>query len=479
MMQTTNLFTPSNLIITTSLFAGMLYGLYPKHETLLVMDQSGEDLKTQFTSPLQTEYARVKIKGNVAPSELLHLAEQLTAQHDWQASSHLLGRLTNHAEENIRQQADWLLLKNRLDAYYSTSANKKISEPMRNAAKQTVRTQLLALAKYQHWDAPQRTALAQYCDSFGLLPQAANHYAQLATLDPAQKQQWLTAAASCAGEAGLWADAEHYLREVRDNTGSFAWMEAAVKAGIFSEVISHLQIIQQHLPDSVSELRQLANLSLKVGKPEIATAIYQKLADIDPSDAQTWHEKAAYWAQAAGLYQTAADALTKAQTLAKNAAEQLSLQQRTVDLWVVAEQPTKAATLLTPLLTQPEYAKSVFGQTVRVAYLAEQQQQDKLASRLWQWILPHTKDAALWKHVAFWQSGKHQYADALSTWGKIETQFGTDNQITLARIQLHWELKQYRSAFKLTQNHHNQLTKLANTYQREILTQLMRKFKNT
>jgi len=484
-MQKSSLFASSNLMIATTLFGGMLYELYPNHEALLHIGQSGYDLKTQFANPLQAEYARVKIQEDVLPSKILALAEQLTTQHFWRESSYLLGRLSNHADPNIRQQVDWLLLKNRLDAYYSTTTNKAISEPMRHAAKQTVRTQLVALAKYPDWDTKKLMALAQYCSDFNLLPQAARRFAQLAEIDTKKKQQWLITAASSAELAGLWPDAERYLRKVRDDKATVfsksstacAWMEAAIKTGQRSEVIGYLSTIQKKLPNDPIALEQLASFSLKVGEPTIAVSIYQKLASIDLRNAQTWHEKAAHWAQAAGLYQESADALDYAQALAQNPAELLSLQHRSIGLWIKARQPDKALAALKPLLAHPEYKEQVLEQSVRVAYLAEQQQQNKLAVGLWQWILPRSDEPSLWKHVALWQSGHKRYAASLATWEQIEKRFGTDTQITLMKIQLHWELRQYKQATQLAQNHSKKLGKTASTYQRTILAKLPRKSK--
>jgi len=482
-MKNPSLFAPANLMIAVTLFGGMLFELYPKHEKLLLMQQSGTALKTQFSSPLQAEYAQLKVKQNTPTDQLLAMADKLSGQHFWQESDNLLKRLPSGVDQGSRQQADWLLLKNRLDAYYAATKKVEDGQAHPENAKQGVRTQLLALAKYRDWTPQTLTELAQHCADFGLFPQAATSYARLANLDTKQRQQWLTKAATWSGQAGEWGSAEQYLREAQGDKVSlnatpdaYAWMEAAIKAGKQTEVADYLHTIRANLPNEPEALKQLAAISLKLGEPAIAADAYQKLASANPAGAQTWNEKAAYWAQAAGLYQDAAKYLTQAQALAKQPAEQLSLQQRAIDLWVQAKQPSKAAVILNPLLAHPEYTESLLGRSVSVAFLAESQHQNKLATALWQWALPHIDDPAQWKHVAMWQGGLHRYAAALATWERIGHQFGENNQITLMRIQLHWELRQYRQAYQLAQHHHHELARLADAYQRSILVELAKKF---
>ena len=468
------LLTPLHLLLALGVGGGVLHTLYPDSETVL-KTADAQHLKTALSNPLQTAYARTLVAPNVEPVPLLQLATSLSAQHAWEASENLLTKLPGGLNPQLTQQTEKLHLLNRLDAYYADNSTRN---------KQAVQTQLKVLATYPQWNTITRTHLAKYSLDFGLPAQAIQHYSQLAQQDAPQTQQWLILTATTADNAGLWDTAADYWQRVHDlsptklNVYTYHWLESAIKAGRNTEATNYLYTLVDHLPETSSDLQRLAHLSLKLGKPALASTIYQQLANVDPESAQTWHEKAAHWSQTVGAYHLAANALTKAHNLSNDEAERLSLQYRSIDLWVAAKQPHKAALALKPLLDNKRATHLTLPHCLQVAYLAEKQQQHALASSLWTWVLAHSDDRKLWQHVALWQESRKQYTQALATWQQIETRFGVSQQTTLMRIQVLWRAEKHQQALRLARQGGKGLYKTANRYQRSILTELNKRRNN-
>lgn len=479
MSTTERLFSPTQLALAATVCGGVLFGLYPHNENLLHTVSATDELKNALSSPLETEYARMMADKNPPSLAVIMLAQRLAQNHAWQESEQLLQRLPIGINATLQQIAAWLHVLNRLDAYYVSKSDTDF---------RAVQTQLQALTAFPQWESQTRQLIAQHCVNFGLYTQAVTHYAQLAQQDTAHSTQWFERAATTATHAELWQEAADYWQRTRDslsvargkiNPYAYQWLEAAIKAGRTTEAANYLEKLSQPLPNQTEALTRLAGFSLQLGKPALATAMYQQLATVDPESAQTWLEKAAYWSQTTGSYHLAADSLQQANNVAQQETERLSLQFRTIAVWVKAKQAEQAAAALQPLLNRPEYANSVLDPCINVAYLAEEQQQQRLAETLWQWVLAHSDDPSLWQHVAIWQEGQSKYAAALATWMQIESRFGASNQTRLMRIQVLWEAKNHQQAYRLAKVGGNGLVKTANRYQRAILLELAKHYNNT
>lgn len=352
-----SLFSLPVVVMLVAVVALILLFLYQAASKQIPAEQSAEAIKGQFADRKQAEFQQMLSDPQADPAAVVAMAEQLSATGHWRESGRLLAeKLPYPFPAELGQRVAGLKLKNSLDAYYTTSN----ADPQALAdTRLDVRAQLQNIGDVGQLEVGKLENLAKQSADFGLWPQAASLYAQLAGRQVAGGSQWWAEAARWAVQAGDHATAETYWKNALDQAGSadeirlytYAWMEQAIKAGHQDAVASRIAATVPQAGNTPADLQQLATISQRLGRPELSSQLYAQLAQQDPGNRQAWYEKAAYWAEQAGQFEQAAQLLEQALPLASEPGQTHALQTRLLDLWGKADQPAKAVQVMGQLLT--------------------------------------------------------------------------------------------------------------------------------
>lgn len=619
-MKTANnsrLFSLPVLIILIILVAAVLFVLYQYSNGQFVSGQSAEVLKSQYANPLQARYQQT-LQGEPAAEDVMDLAEQLAKQGYREESAQLLAqKLPANLATDLSQRAAELRLKNALDSYYLASDAQQ--SLVTEESFLDVRAQLQTMGDFSSLSDEELATHAKHSVDFKLLPQAAQLYVQLA--ERTQQAQWWAEAAKWSEQGGDAVSAEAQLQQAMQTAGdaeekqlyTHAWMQQAIKADKHAQVEAY---IRKHSDVAVAnepeDLLQLAEISQRLGRPELTAQLYTQLAQQPSAEQQKWYEKAAYWFAQADLPQRSALLMQQAVQLADSngqATEAHALRMRLLDTHLKADESSKALQIVDQLLVTeqddqglldkgvnialaakdlpaarkwnqrymqavPEDSKAVVRQAdiemlaknyrqaaihikeavrlqpdnislrERWAFLAEQQADKGLAMELWGWLHQHSgepkylkhqirvaqgnlqgngllflkqlaqqqplpeqavtdvftvlaeqapataeaflqdylaqhaaNDAQRWQQLAQWQIGMQRLPQALETWQQFEQRFGANQHSRLARLQLHWDLKQPEQAAAILPELDTQLAGLT-PYQIEILADLSLQMKD-
>jgi hypothetical protein len=331
--------------------------LYQQSSKQFIPGQSSELLKQQYADRRQAEFQQMlHAQEVVIPDAVLKLATELAENGYGQESEQLLTeKLPYPAPSEVAQPVAELRLKNSLTAYYTANLAGDKDVPARLL---DVRARLQSLGDPQQVDVETLASLAKQCADFGLLPQAASLYANLALRDGSKQSEWWAEAAKWASQGGDELSAETYLHNALQQATdpnavrlyTYAWLKQAIKAGKQQEVEAQMRETAPQLANTSADLQQLASISEALGRPELTSDLYASIAEQDAPNRQKWLEKTAYWAERAELYPKAATTLQQALDVTTSPSEIHALNMRLLELWMKAKQPAQAVNIAQRLL---------------------------------------------------------------------------------------------------------------------------------
>jgi hypothetical protein len=396
-----SLFSLPVVLLLVAAVSLILLFLYQNASKQLPVEPAAETLKGQFADRWQAQFQQMLSADKPEPVAVVELAGQLSAKGYWRESAQLLAeKLPPPFPAALEQRVAGLKLKNSLDAYYT--ANTADAQSVTDT-RLDVRAQLQNLGDTRQMDAETLATLAKQSADFGLLPQAATLYAQLAGRpDALNNSQWWAEAARWAAQAGDAVTAASYARNALEQATSedetrlytYAWMEQALKAGQQEAVAAHIAQTSAQA-NSSADLQQLATISQRLGRPELSSQLYAQLAQQDASNQQAWYEKAAYWAEQAGQLPQAAQFLEQALALTTEPGQAHALRTRLLNLWAKAEQPGKALAVTKQLLTPDTGDWSLLEKGVFTALAAKDIQQASEWNQHYLKLHPEQADAFL------------------------------------------------------------------------------------
>lgn len=376
---TKRLFPQWVLWLLVAAIAVILWLLYPRQDSALTQSTiNAEDLKKQFSNPLHAQYVQLTSKQDVSAKALLDLANTMTEKGFWHQSNELLAQAKQkQLTDAQQQQLAQLSLKNRLSLYYLADSKGENVDPQWLQ----VRSELLLQDTLPHSNL-ELEKLAKQSVDFHLYPQASTLYEQLASQSE-QPTKWLAESAKWAQKANNPFRAETLLGQAWEKADTqekpvykLAWLKAALAAGKQEEVNAYLEQAGESLDADNQDLEKLADISLKVARPEIAAEIYRALAEQQPDEAGRWYEKAGHWSNEAQLYQQAVDDWKQA--IIHQPEQTTHFQTKQVDALLNDQQPQAALTLIKGLV-DPDAATPLLEKGI-VAALATQ---DTATARQW------------------------------------------------------------------------------------------------
>ena len=342
-------FSAPMVLLLIGIVGIILFLLYQQASKHFFEGQSADLLKAQFADRRQAEFQQMlNTTDAIEPETVLKLATQLAESGYWQESERLMNaKLPYPAPSEVAQQAADLKLKNSLAAYYAANLS---GDPDAQTRLLDVRARLQALGDPQQLAPDALETLAKQCSDFGLLPQASVLYAYLANRGGEKQSEWWAEAAKWASQSGDEIKAEEYLRHALDNATdpngvrlyTYAWLKQAIKAGKQADAEAYVRETSPQLSNTPDDLQQLAAISESLGRPELTSQLYSNIAEQDGMHRQKWLEKAAYWAEQAGLYSKAANFMQDAVTITARPSEAHALNVRLLDVWMKAKQPEQA-----------------------------------------------------------------------------------------------------------------------------------------